>query len=91
MLVYTIEFKPAALRDIRKLSERMRSAEWDHLKAAIDSLAATPRSHAAIKLSGVDQYRLRVGEYRVIYAIDDRAQVVTVTKVARRSESTYRR
>jgi mRNA interferase RelE/StbE len=88
--VYKIEFKPAAVRDLRKLSDRMRRAEWEALKTAIDSLAETPRPYGAIKLSGADFYRLRLGDYRIIYAIDDQARRLTVTKVARRSEATYR-
>jgi mRNA-degrading endonuclease RelE of RelBE toxin-antitoxin system len=44
-----------------------------------------------MKLEGSEFWRLRDGELRVIYAIDDAKRLVVVLKVARRSESTYRR
>jgi mRNA-degrading endonuclease RelE of RelBE toxin-antitoxin system len=43
-----------------------------------------------VKLAGTEFWRLRVGDLRAIYAIDDAARVVVVLRVARRSESTYR-
>jgi mRNA-degrading endonuclease RelE of RelBE toxin-antitoxin system len=43
------------------------------------------------KLAGTDYWRLRVGDLRVIYLVDDAGSVVVILKVARRSESTYRR
>jgi mRNA-degrading endonuclease RelE of RelBE toxin-antitoxin system len=42
-------------------------------------------------IAGTEFWRLRVGELRVIYQVNDRRRVVVVLKVARRSESTYRR
>ena len=44
-----------------------------------------------MKLTGIDFWRLRIGDLRILYSIDDGADLVVVLKVARRSESTYRR
>jgi mRNA-degrading endonuclease RelE of RelBE toxin-antitoxin system len=44
-----------------------------------------------MRLAGPDFWRLRVGDLRVIYLIDDASNLVIVLRVARRSESTYRR
>lgn len=44
-----------------------------------------------MKLAGTDFWRVRVGDLRIIYLVDDAAGLVVVLKVARRSESTYRR
>jgi mRNA-degrading endonuclease RelE of RelBE toxin-antitoxin system len=44
-----------------------------------------------MKLAGTDFWHLRVGDLRVIYVIDDDKDLVVVLRVARRSESTYRR
>jgi mRNA-degrading endonuclease RelE of RelBE toxin-antitoxin system len=44
-----------------------------------------------VKVIGGDFWRVRVGELRVVYAIDDAARLVVVLRVVRRSESTYRR
>lgn len=56
----------------------------------ISALEENPRPLRVIKLAGAGLWRLRVGRYRVIYAIDDEAQVVAVVRVARRKEDTYK-
>jgi mRNA-degrading endonuclease RelE of RelBE toxin-antitoxin system len=43
-----------------------------------------------VKLSGTDFWRLRVGELRLVYVIDEGARLVVILRVARRSEGTYR-
>lgn len=62
-------------------------AEW--LTQAIRGLAANPRP-AQAKSLGHELYRLRVGNYRIVYAVFDDKQEIVVCKVARRSEKTYR-
>jgi mRNA interferase RelE/StbE len=54
-------------------------------------LAFEPRPPGAIKLADTAFWRVRIGDHRIVYLIDDTAGVVVVLKVARRSESTYRR
>ena len=88
--MYRIDLKPAALRHLRKLARRITWSDWQRLEQAIDDLSATPRPSGAVKLPGTDFYRIRVGSYRVIYVVDDKESTVTITKVARRSEATYR-
>jgi mRNA interferase RelE/StbE len=88
--VYRIDFKPAALRHLRKLARRITWSDWETPEQAIDDLSATPRPSGAVKLPGTDFYRIRVGGYRVIYIVDDKERSVTITKVARRAEATYR-
>jgi mRNA interferase RelE/StbE len=57
----------------------------------VDDLASDPRPHGVVKLSGSeDLYRVRVGRHRVIYAVVDDMVLVTVVKIARREEKTYR-
>jgi mRNA interferase RelE/StbE len=47
----------------------------------------TPRPAGCTKLAGTaDGYRIRVGDYRIVYLIDDAAQIVTVTRVGHRRE-----
>jgi mRNA-degrading endonuclease RelE of RelBE toxin-antitoxin system len=55
------------------------------------ALAIDPRPPGAAKLTGTDFWRPRVGDLRIIYVIDETEGLVVVLKVARRSESTYRR
>jgi mRNA-degrading endonuclease RelE of RelBE toxin-antitoxin system len=54
-------------------------------------LAIEPRPSGAAKLAGTDFWRLRVGDLRTVYLVEDANSLVVVLKVARRSESTYRR
>jgi mRNA interferase RelE/StbE len=58
--------------------------------AVLRSLADTPRPFGVEKLMD-DLHRIRVGQFRIIYVIDDAHKQIIITKVARRSESTYRR
>ena len=55
------------------------------------ALAMDPRPPGPVRLAGTDFWRLRIGELRIVYLVDDPAGLVVVLRVARRSESTYRR
>ncbi len=84
---YRVDLAPAAQRQLRRLPPGVAAA----LRAPILSLALDPRPPGVGKLTGSDFWRLRIGELRVVYLIDDSSRVVVVLRVARRSESTYRR
>ena len=84
---YKVELAPHALRSLRKL-ERPLQVRIAH---AIDSLAADPRPHGAVKLSGEDDlYRIRTGDYRIIYSVVDRVLTVLVIAIGHRRD-VYRR
>ena len=82
-----VELAPAAQRQLRRLPP----GDAARLRGPILALAIEPRPPGAMKLTDTDFWRLRVGDLRVIYAVADDANLVVVLKVARRSESTYRR
>jgi mRNA interferase RelE/StbE len=64
-------------------------ANWDG--GRIDRLTQNPRGSGAVKLSGMaDGYRVRIGDYRVLYQIRDSDKVVLIVKVGHRRE-VYRR
>lgn len=84
---HRVDLAPAAQRQLRRLPP----GDAARLRAPILALALEPRPARATKLSGTDFWRVRVGDLRIVYVIDDAARVVVVLKVARRSESTYRR
>lgn len=58
----------------------------DRVRAAIDALADDRRPPGAVKLAGRDDYRIRVGDYRVVYAIDDGDRLVLVARIAHRRD-----
>jgi mRNA interferase RelE/StbE len=82
-----VEIAPAAQRQLRRLPP----GEAARLRGPILALAIEPRPPGAAKLVGTEVWRLRVGDLRIVYAIEDSDDLVVVLKVARRSESTYRR
>jgi mRNA interferase RelE/StbE len=82
-----VELAPAAQRQLRRLPP----GDAARLRGPILSLGIEPRPPGVMKLAGTDFWRLRVGDLRVIYVIDDDKDLVVVLRVARRSESTYRR
>jgi mRNA interferase RelE/StbE len=62
----------------------------DRIHAVIDGLATEPRPVGVVKLAGRADYRVRVGEYRVVYAVDDAERLVIVARIGHRRE-VYRR
>lgn len=83
---YDVRLHPAAAREYRRLQGPLR----DRIGAAIDALAANARPAGAVKLAGRDDYRIRVGDYRVVYAVEDAERLVIVARIAHRRE-VYRR
>ena len=83
--MYAIEWVSAALRDFERLARRAPGEDVDRIQKAVDSLSESPRPRGTVKIAGEeDAYRVRVGHYRVIYSIDDRARKVVIVKVAAR-------
>ena len=88
---YRLEVSPAADRDLEKLKSRIRRHDFDQLRAAIRALAEEPRLHGVRKIKGTEKaYRIRVGDYRVVYEIYDEQDLVLILQIARRTETTYR-
>jgi mRNA interferase RelE/StbE len=84
---HRVELAPAAQRQLRRLPP----GDAARLRGPILALAIEPRPPGTAKLTGTEFWRLRVGDLRVIYLIEDAESLVIVLRVARRSESTYRR
>ena len=80
---YQIELKPSAARSLSKLPRPVQRAIVDML----DEMKANPRPNGVVKLTGEpDLYRVRVGDYRVIYTVRDRVLLVLVVRIAHRRE-----
>ena len=81
---YTVEIQRRAEKFLRALTDR--ELYW-RLRAAIDSLAINPRPVGCVKLSGANTlFRVRVGDYRIVYQIQDRVLVVLVVDIGHRRE-----
>jgi mRNA interferase RelE/StbE len=81
---YRLVVKASAAKELDVVEpKRLRQ----HLVTAIAALADNPRPAGCEKLAGAeDAYRIRQGDYRAVYTIDDRARVVRVVKVGHRRE-----
>jgi len=84
---YRVTLAPAAARQLRKQDPQVRR----RLQAALDLLAVEPRPPAATRLvGGSGEWRVRTGDYRIIYEIKDDELLVLVLQVGHRRE-VYRR
>ena len=80
---YTVQVQPSARKELEHLPDNVLA----RVISRLESLAHTPRPAGCKKLKGHgDQWRLRVGDWRVIYIIDDARAMVTVTRVAHRGK-----
>lgn len=85
----TIEWSTRAVRQLRKIADR---AKRQRIFAETQQLADWPDCSGDIKrLQGRNDYRLRIGDYRVIFEIDQSGMpvILTVTRVEKRNERTY--
>jgi mRNA interferase RelE/StbE len=86
-VAYAVDLKPAAVRDLRKLPEDVRR----RIALRIDALATDPTPPGAERLEGEPNlFRLRVGDYRILYQVDRRRRSVLVARLGHRRE-VYRR
>ena len=82
--MYDVFLEARAERDVRRLS----ASEFRRITAAIRRLGVNPRPARCRKIVGSESdWRIRVGEYRVIYEIDDPAAAVRVMRVRHRREA----
>ena len=85
---YRIEVAPAAFRQLRKLDPAARR----RVQAAIELLADQPRPSGAKKLAGGDgEWRVRTGDYRIVYEVHDDVLLVLVIAVGHRRDIYQRR
>ncbi|NIT34933.1 MAG: type II toxin-antitoxin system RelE/ParE family toxin [candidate division Zixibacteria bacterium] len=84
--MYRIKIKTSAFKELERLGPRIRA----RVKSSIEGLKEAPRPTGARKLTGKENlYRIRVGDYRVVYGVEDEAKTVTVIAVRKR-EVAYR-
>ncbi len=81
---YEVILRPAAQRDLRKISEPF----YGRIVTALNNLKENPRPAGVRKLAGQDnEWRLRVGDYRTLFEIDDLERIVRVFRIAHRREA----
>jgi mRNA interferase RelE/StbE len=82
-MTYRVTLAPSAARELRKFDPQARR----RIQAAIELLAIEPRPPAATRLvGGAGEWRVRTGDYRIVYEINDDELVVLVPRVGHRRE-----
>ncbi len=81
-MTYEIQVLPAAVREIRKLPPEAKR----RVQAAIELLAEDPRPPAARKLVGRPEWRVRTGDYRVLYRVEDGLLTVVIVRAGHRRD-----
>ena len=79
---YRLEVETRAIKELSSIPKASREL----LGAVLDDLQKQPRPPGSKKLSGVDGYRVRKGDYRILYTIDDGARLVRVYRIGHRRE-----
>ncbi|UZJ26824.1 type II toxin-antitoxin system RelE/ParE family toxin (plasmid) [Rhodococcus antarcticus] len=82
MSAYRIELRPAAARALRKLDPQARR----RVQGAIALLAQDPRPPGARALQGRPGLRVRVGDYRIVYTVEDDVLLVVVVRLGHRRD-----
>jgi mRNA interferase RelE/StbE len=83
MATYKVEWKISALKELKNLDRSV----IPRIVAAVESLSGNPRPSGVRKLQGAEHsYRIRVGEYRVVYEIVDEILLVIIVRVRHRKD-----
>ena len=84
MAGYRLFLKPSAAKELDKIGSKL---DRRRIVAKIDDLASDPRPHGSEKLTGYeDRYRVRQGDFHLVYLIDEKDRIVTVFKIGHRRE-----
>lgn len=79
---YTLDFSKQALKELGKINEPF----YSNIKEAIFNLTENPRPNGYKKLKGRDGYRIRIGNYRVIYDIFDTELIIDIITLGHRKD-----
>lgn len=82
MPAYRVETQSSSDRDLERLSPML----FERVERKIRALAQDPRPPGCQKLSGIDMYRVRVGDHRIVYRVNDRSRTIIVLRVRHRRE-----
>ena len=80
--MYTLKILPEAQKDLNQLQYKI----FNNIKNTILRLAANPRPYGAIKLTNEEGYRIRIGDYRALYRIDDKRKEIFIYRIKHRRE-----
>ena len=80
---YKLRIKESAAKELESIGTKK---DRERIATRINALAAEPRPPGSEKLEGEDKYRVRQGNYRIVYSVDDHSRIVVITKIGDRKE-----
>ncbi len=83
MASYSLQVKTSVAKDLRSIPKK----DVNRILKRIEGLMDDPRPHGAEKLTERDHYRIRVGNYRILYEIKDDLLIILVIKIAKRDQA----
>lgn len=82
MVKYKISIKKSAAKELENIPKK----NLREIVKRIQSLARNPRPTGSQKLSGQQRYRVRQGDYRVVYSVDDKDSIIDIVKIGHRRQ-----
>jgi len=82
MAKYKITIKKSAAKELEDIAKK----DLRKIIKRIQSLGQNPRPDGSQKLSGKEQYRVRPGDYRIVYSIEDQDRIIDIIKIGHRRE-----
>jgi mRNA interferase RelE/StbE len=73
-------------RRVRRRLARLPESVYERVLAALKSLEEEPRPRGSLKMTNRDEWRVRVGDYRIVYNVDDEQRLVTILQVGHRRD-----
>jgi mRNA interferase RelE/StbE len=80
--VYKIFILPQAQRDLDNLQSKI----FNQIKSKISLLSNNPRPSGCLKLTAEEGYRLKTGDYRILYRIEDKEKIIYIYRIKHRKE-----
>jgi len=81
--VYKIFILPQAQKDLDNLQTKI----FNQMKDKMSLLSNNPRSSGCLKLTAEEGYRLKTGDYRILYRIDDKERIIYIYRIKHRKEA----
>ena len=80
--MYNLKVIPSAQKDLDSLERHV----LDRIKPKMIALKTDPRPEGSVKLTGEEGYRIRIGDYRVLYRVDDASRIIYFYRIKHRKE-----
>lgn len=84
-----MQWKLVVVRKARRQLEGIRGTDLRRIRTSLHSLEHDPRRHGVERLRDSKTHKLRSGDWRILFEIDDASKTVTVSQILRRNEATY--